>query len=634
MIDQGGRLDWATPGPFVEGRSEGNVAGKPFWLDLEPEPIYGVLHTPREGLNTRVAALILPPFGCDEEFSYRPRRDWAIRLAESGVAAVRIDFPGTEDSIGSPLAPNRFQSWVDAAAQTAHWLRELTGCDRLVTVGIGLGGVVAYQAIAADAPIDDLVLWGVRATGRAQLRELRAFAAVVAGDTADAPSETRADGALCLGGHMMSAETAATLSAIKLAEAPLPQAELRRVLLVGRDAGGVDEKLRQSLAESGAALTVLDVDDYRRLVAEPGWQWTPTKTISASIEWLLRDSPYPPPNPIRHLPPLEVPVVLDSVEFEYAGVRIREQLSEVQTATGRLTGVISEPIQGQRAPHCLVAVSAGALRRTSPSRMFVEIARRAAASGVPAARFDLPGTGDADGTWVTAFERTVADDADSLAALTEIYDHLQQLGTADRFVGTGLCLGGYFSIRVILEDERSIGAISANPPAFKWTDAQRRLGVRWFAALGGEAVTEDKVSGGPTGVLRSFSRRVARARRAVEWRLAQRLTIVNLLWRFEHRAGISAAAKTLDQLGASGAKVFLLFSEEETGLRMLGRSRLAAKLERWPNIEVERLPTRDHNLRPLATQQRMLDRVSSVLLELDLTAEGRTMPSSPVARSD
>jgi pimeloyl-ACP methyl ester carboxylesterase len=616
--------------PEVDVDGEDSLTGSSFWLDLEPEPIYGVLHAPRGGPHTRVAALILPPFGVDDEYSYRPRRDWATSLAEAGITAARIDFPGTEDSVGSPFASNRLGSWVDATVQAARWLRERTGCDRLVVVGISIGGLIGYQAISAGAPFDDLILWGVRASGRAHVREQRALAAMIAGEIVEPLENTRtADGDFWLGGHMMSTETADALSAVNLLDAPLPQAELRRVLLVGRDAHGVDEKLARGIADSGAELTVIEADDYRLLVAQPDWGWSPAETISASIEW-LQAAPDAAQTPTHHEPTLETPKVRDSVTFDFEGVSIRERLFEVKTSEGRLTGVISEPAAAGHAPFCLVLMSAGALRRTGPSRIYVEMARRAAADGIPAARFDFPGVGDSDGGRVKAYERRPADDPGPLTALSEVYDHLHALGLADRFVGAGLCLGGYFAIRTILEDERSIGAVSINSPALLWTNAHAKRGVRWFASVSGTQeleVAERVTDRRRTGLLRGIAHHAGHLRRAIEFRLGNKAMHLELLWRFEHRANISGASKTLDELNQNGARVLFLFSGNETVPRILALSRLAAKIDRSSNVELELLQTGDHNLRPLRIQELVLERVSSVLRDVGASVN-RTTPES------
>jgi alpha-beta hydrolase superfamily lysophospholipase len=588
------------------------VTGKPFWLDLEPDPVFAVLHSPRAAQRPSVAVLILPPFGWDNDCSYRVRRDWATALAESGAAAARIDFPGTEDSVGSPLAPGRVQAWVDATVSATSWLRQRSGCDRLVAVGIGLGGLIAYQAVAAGAAIDDLVLWGVRASGRAYVRELRAYAAVVAEGMNDTQHALRADNAIGIGGHLMSAETAESLSAINLAEVPLPDAHLRRVLLVGRDAHGVDDKLQRHLTQSGAAVTTIDTDDYYRLMAPPEFGVTPMETISASIAWMNAPASMNL-GPIRHRPGNAVPVVLETVEFEYGGVAIREHLLELQSSAGRLAGVISVPVDDARPPYGLVVINCAAMRHTGPNRMPVEITRRAAASGVAAARFDLPGLGDSDGNAVRAFERGGEQDAEALTILKEIYDHLEQLQITDRFVVSGHSLGGYLAIRAVLDDARVIGATIENPMAFNWTNKQRRLMLRVLPPLA-EATkpAHDRL---PPALL-TIRDRFERMRHSID-KLARRYAARSeLLWRLEHHAETVAVSRRLDQLGNSGARILLLFSENEKLLRMLTRPELAAKLERWPNIEVERIPTPDHLLRPIWAQEMVFDRVDSALRAL------------------
>ena len=613
------------------------ATGKPFWLELGPERIFGMLHMPRSSEPTspvmdraKVAVLILPTFGWDNDCSYRARRDWATRLAESGVMAARIDFPGTENSAGSPLDGDRVRTWVDATGAAADLLRQRSGCERLTAIGIGLGGLIAYQAVTAGAAIDDLVLWGVRANGRAFVREQRAYAAVVAGEIGGDAVE-RADGAIGIGGHRMSTETAEALSSINLAATELPDARVRRVLLVGRDAHGVDSKLQGHLEESGTDLTVIDADDYHCLMAPPELRMVPTKTIDSMIEW-LRDPSTADLEPIAHRPASGSPDTTESVEFEYDGVIIREHLAELHTSRGRVVGIICEPTGSARAPHCLVTVNSGALRHTGPNRMFVEIARRAAASGVPAARFDLPGLGDSDGTAIKSFERTAKDDASSVAILSEIYDHLQERGVADRFVAGGLSIGGYFTVRAALVDKRLIAVIATNPTAFTWTIKQRERVIRELSAFAGpDAIAPQKEHAELPPLVQKLVDRVGETRRTLDAKARKRLARHESLWRLEHRRGIAECSRTVDELGRTGRRVFLMLSQNETLLRMLDLPKVNAKLHRWPNIELERLPTGDHLVRQLSAQDVVFAGFSRALSELDPDlAEGEPTQGQPV----
>ena len=118
----------------------------------------------------------MPPFGYDDVCAYRGLRMWALSLSAEGLATLRIDLPGSGDSGGSPRDAGRAASWPRAVAASAAWLRERSGADRVVAIGLGLGGLVAGQAVVEGADIDDLVLWGAPARGKTLVRELKAFA--------------------------------------------------------------------------------------------------------------------------------------------------------------------------------------------------------------------------------------------------------------------------------------------------------------------------------------------------------------------------------------------------------------------------------------------------------------------------
>lgn len=614
------RVADAVPAPLTGAGA--SVTGRPFWLTTEPEPIYGVLHTPEAERPPRVAALLLPMFGWDSDCSYRARRTWATRLAESGVAVLRFDFPGTENSVGSPLAAGQVQSWVDATADAARWLREVSGCERLVAIGIGIGGLVAYQTVVQAAPIDDLVLWATRAGGRAYMRELRAYASVASGDAADVPQAPRTDGVLGLAGHIMTEETAQDLAAVKIAGVELPQAASRRVLLIGRDAHGIDAKLRDHLAQSGAELTLIEADDFHSLVAISELRMTPDKTISATVSW-LQDGADVKLDPISHCRDKAVPCVAEAIEFTYEGARIRERICEVQTAAGRVVGIVSEPCEPQRSPYCLVSTNSGELRQTGPNRLFVEVARRAAAAGGPAARFDLPGLGDSDGDTARTFERTTADDADTLAVMDKIFDRLEELGVADRFVPVGLCLGGYFAIRAVIDNPRTGGAIAINAPTLKWRGVHQSTIRRGLAVLAPELIAPAGRRERLPRPLRAPAARIEHIGRSLELEARRRLAHWGLLWRFWRRGETAETSKALDQLEARGVPVLFLLAAAEPVLKQFDQPLLAERISASPLIAMERLPTHDHILRPLPSQEAALAHISAALRSGLLTGPGR-----------
>ncbi|MEA2126910.1 MAG: hypothetical protein QOI80_3692, partial [Solirubrobacteraceae bacterium] len=138
---------------------------------MRQQPVYlsgsvaGVLHPPL-GPPTGLGVLLVPPFGWDDQSSYRPRRAWARALAADGHLALRIDLPGTGNSGGGPRDADLVAAWIAAVRSGVAAL----GTERTALIGLGLGGLVSLSVA-----VDDLILWGVPSRGRGALRELKAF---------------------------------------------------------------------------------------------------------------------------------------------------------------------------------------------------------------------------------------------------------------------------------------------------------------------------------------------------------------------------------------------------------------------------------------------------------------------------
>ena len=411
---------------------------------------------------------------------------------------------------------------------------------------------------------------------------------------------------------------------MKIAGVDLPHASSRRVLLIGRDAHGVDAKLREHMEQSGAELTLLEADDFHSLVAISELRMRPDKTIAATLAWLQEGTGLTL-EPIAHAFDRAAPRATDSIEFTYEGSRVRERMFEAHTAAGRVVGIVCEPCEPKRAPYCLVSTNSGWLRQTGPNRLMVEVARRAAADGVPAARFDLPGLGDSDGATARTFERTSEDDADTLAVVDAVYDHLQGLGVADRFVPLGLCLGGYFVGRGVLANERAVGAIAINPPTLKWRSIHQSTIRRGLAVLAPELIpgAGQQPSRAVAGTA-ALSPRPARAHRPLAG-AGGKTTAGQLGAPVAPRTPREAAdtSRTLDLLAARGARVLFLIAAAEPLVKQFDEPRLAEKIRACPPMEMERLPTHDHILRPLPSQQAALEHISAALRSGLLSDAGR-----------
>ncbi len=409
---------------------------------------------------------------------------------------------------------------------------------RVAAIGISLGGMVACRAALEGAPIEELVLWSVPARGRTLLRELRAFSAFEVANIPDAEDSTTGEGApgkgamgggalgegapdgepiddgtLTTNGYLMSAETVAALQGLDLAEVEPSAAGVRRALLLGRDGMKVSKGLPEALRSAGAEVTVADGPGYGAMMVETQDARTPDEVIEHVSSWLREGTPpqgvpiaLSAPAPVR-LPATATalgpaprergaadpsapngPSDHDEIVIHHAGVALRERPVFIERPDGRLFGVLTEPL-GERRELTALLLNAGPQRRTGPNRMWVEIARRWAARGVPTLRLDADGIGDADGDAaalgrVTAFYRPVYVEQ-TRAAL----DALAERGLPQRFVVLGLCAGGYWSAQTALADERVAAVIMLNPRTLvfdEWRHTARRtreLGKRAAARL-------------------------------------------------------------------------------------------------------------------------------------------------------
>lgn len=570
------------------------------FLATEPDPVLSFLHSPPDGGSRGVAVLICPPFGWEEMCSYRARRRWAEALAAAGYPTARIDLPGAGDSGGFSQDPGRVPAWIGAAEEASAWLRERSGCERVVAIGIGLGGLVAYRAAAGGAPIDDLILWAVPASGRLLVRELRTYAGIVA---ARHPADGRSgpalpEGASELIGFLMSAETKADLEAITLTELELPRTGERRFLLLGRDGLSVDKRLRTHLEQSGAAVTVTDTDDYAKLMAHPQEALTPTSTIERTIAWLdegpATTARQPAPTSERER---------STVEVAQDGSAVRESPITLRLLAGETVGVVTEPVDVPPAPLCAVLLNAGALRHIGPNRTWVEMARRWAALGVTTVRLDLAGIGDADGD-----ERELVSNAALYARRSTVdalglLDQLAQRGLPNRFLLGGLCSGAYWSLHAALADPRVLGALMVNLYSFYWS----------------EALVAERAALETLGRLRDQGwRRLVRR----DIRADQLLTAAKSIRPGRIRRGArhpversqrGEIERALDQLREQGTETLMLLAYGEPLFDQLVRYGQIDALDRWPNLTLERIPTRDHMFRALWLQQRVHESMDRAL---------------------
>jgi pimeloyl-ACP methyl ester carboxylesterase len=568
------------------------------YLEVCGESVCTVLHRPPAVAARDTAVLLCPPFGFDEICSYRPRREWARRLAAAGYPTLRVSYPGTGDSGGDPRDPHLLGAWTSSVESSAAWLRAATGATRLVAIGIELGGLLACCATSAGAPIDDLALWATPGRGRALIRQLKAFSALEMSEFFEGlgvPPPLPA-GELQAGGFVLSAETTAALEALDLGELQLPDASSRRVLLLGRDGIAADGRLRDRLEDLGAEVRTEKGFGYTAMTSHPQTAEAPHEVMQRVAAWL--DEASMPLTGVGSRAEPDRP--RQSAQVRHGTSRLQESALTFEQPFGRLSAIVTEPSGERVSGLCVVLLNAGAVHRTGPNRMWVETARRWAARGVRAVRLDMEGIGDADGETTPYRQNGSLYAPKFVTQVRAVLDALTERGLGERFLLVGLCAGAYWAVHLAIDDDRVGAALMLNPRQLLFDPD--RAAARDFRAV----LTEFSWS-----QLRKNATR-ERVRALLRWVV---LAPTRVIRRAPSGPHVDTPDKVLDRLCASGKRALFLFADHEPLHAEMLRSGALSRLAGCEDVRVEYVPVRDHTFRPAQSQlqvsqilDRMLDR--------------------------
>jgi alpha-beta hydrolase superfamily lysophospholipase len=590
---------------------------RPVYLRAEGiDPVFGFLHTPVDARSGETAVLICPPFGWEESCSYRSRRDWAEHLAGAGHPALRIDLPGTGDSGGSPETPGLLTAWTGAICTAAGWLHAMTETQRVVVIGIGLGGLLACHALGEGAPIDELVLWAVPSRGRAFVRELRAFGLMEASQSTEDDGESfqLPAGWTGAGGFVLSAETTRALEGLDLAMIEIPDGQLQRALLLERDGIGVDTILRRRLEQTGAKVTISPGWGYGPMIVEPQMARPPSEVFARVDSWLDEppsanvDGLTPPPASDelrRPTVPARNVEARDTAELTIDGIHVRETPLAIEQPFGRLFGVLAEPVKTPVFDLGAVLLNPGAHRRIGQNRMWVEAARRWAARGVPTLRLDLEGIGDADGDGERFTELAEMYDPRMVDQVCAALDVLEARGLGRRFVLAGLCSGARWSFEATLRDERVVATFMLNPQSLFWDPSL-------FTARTLRRGSRSKVLRGEVPLAR-----IVALAHDIPAMVAQR---ARARWQM-HRAGGDELDRALDRLRDTGQHLHFMFSGLEPLYEEFELEGRVQQMDRWPNVSFDLVPGQDHLMKS-PTAQRSAHEALDRALEQELQRAG------------
>jgi pimeloyl-ACP methyl ester carboxylesterase len=588
------------------------------WFGPEESPLFGLLNAP--GTQTRGAVILCPALGREHTSAYSTFAQLAARLADVGLLALRFDYRSTGDSFERASADAGSVGLLDDVRYAVDFVRGL-GVTRVALVGMRIGALLAGLASALE-PFDAVVMWDPCASGRSFVREQRMLSLriPVAGrsdvETDDIP------------GFHLSPEILREVALLELDETTATLAE--RVLLLTRVDHPADRTLVNRLVLPNIEHRSLPGQDELLYTPTP-FQVVPEAALETVVAWI--DDVMPTDTQPVALPkPGDVAVPVDSsnADTPELGAQPRATVVEraVRLAPFGLFGILTEPKAGARGPICLF-VSVANEHRIGPGRLWVELSRRLAQSGLTCVRLDLSGFGDSPARMTFPPPVYTFDAVDDVVAAARALSP----EAPSNVVLFGLCSSGYHVLEAasILSPR---GVCALNPavsfpvpemegggpvdPRRKFflpeptlaTTTSKVTSVRWLEAK----IPFLKWLGARFPVTIMKMRRVAKL--TIE-RLGQPYRTV--AWRSGTRPGRarSGPGEHLASLAAAGSHVLLICGPEE--IRPFRHAAERAKQGGPGQLRTEVIPALDHALRRPKDRDEVCDLVLNFAREHFLT---------------
>ncbi|TXN25237.1 alpha/beta fold hydrolase [Methylobacterium sp. WL30] len=543
-------------------------------LEAEPVVIDGLFGWFSPGIGRR-GVILCGATGFEQLSAHRPWRTLAGRIAATGCATLRFDYPGEGDS--ADAGAGTLAAWRDAVRRAVRFLREEAGVTEVVLVGLRLGATLA-ALVAEEGGVDRLVLMAPCRTGRGYLREMKLRAPAV-NQLSDGTAPAEMPGRLSVGGFPIGPELAADLARIDLASATVRPAP--EILILGAET----DALAKRYAALGAAVTAGALPGLAQLVGNPLFSEAPEAAFAEVVAFATAGA-LPRPNSARAV---AAPAHLAGDGWREEAVRFGPGLFGIHTRpTGPSTG----------APTVLF-IAAGLSAHSGWGRQATRMARVLAAEGVPSLRMDLAGVGDSadrPGGASPMFS------ADTLDDFRHALDHLEAQG-ASRVVLVGNCSGAYAAFQAAWRDHRVAGALLANLYCFDWhpdddVDAvvRRTVGsAATYAALLRRGSTWRRLLKGEVGV------------RAIGSVLLRRgLCMAERRWKalFRPAPEGGSVARRIAAMRRRGAPLRLVYAVGDPGIPALRRhvGRTPERAARRLGAPVAIIAGTDHNLATPAAQ--------------------------------
>ncbi len=462
----------------------GSVEGEatPLWFGPDDRPLFGWLHAPRSQV-VRGGVVLCQPLGIEAICTYFTYRLLAEELAARGLAVLRFDYDGTGDSSGHETDPDRLDAWLDSVSAATDFLLD-AGVPGCALVGVRMGGLFAANEACRRGGIDALVLWDTCVSGRSFLREQR-FLRHLSGaghgpgedrgvDAGVDAGDDRGDQAVEAPGLRFEPETVKALSDLDLGRMEGPLAA--KTLVLTPPTMSRPRRLQRRLEGSEVAWQEATGQDD---LLDSALQATPFETIERTADWVSRALQG---KPVEMVLPSVAPTAV--VDRPPSGEPVLER--PVDLGPPGLFGIVTEPATGPSGP-TIVLVNEGNTHHIGQARIWVDLARTLASSGLRVLRFDLSGNGDS-GTRPGQAAHVVR----APEAIDDIYLAMAAIAPDNPtdVVLVGFCSGAYQVVeQALAHPPRGICVINPSfsfappEPPGTWDRPARRVTRHWVGSL-------------------------------------------------------------------------------------------------------------------------------------------------------
>ena len=416
----------------VSSATDRAACPEPGWLQTEAGAAFCWYHPP-EGAARDIAVLLCDPLGSDRMNLHLAYRHLALALAMSGIATLRLDYPGTCDAEGRPGDPDRISALFTSLHAGADYLRQRSGVQRLALFGARFGGTLALAFAAQREDVSLASVWGAYAGGRQFLRVETAFERLSHANPDQRRPTAWQEGDIEAAGFRYSAQNVADLRALALGEVAHPGVD--EALLIDWDAGEGSGDVADLLHEQGVAVTTLEAADSGAESLHR--QRVPSALIGNLRAWLLarseqRTTSKGSDEPLRQ--EIRLPLATGG-SIEERCVRFGEH--------EELFGILTLPADAHRSAtaDAIVLVNGGNNHRVGINRNHTEWARLWAGEGYAVLRMDIRGLGDSPPRRPSDLNRLYLDQTEN--DLIEAAEWLRTSASIDRLIFCGLCAGAY-----------------------------------------------------------------------------------------------------------------------------------------------------------------------------------------------